>query len=190
MKRKVSSSFSILPGVDCAPWEVGGCVWLGERGRRTWGEGGSPQSQSPPGCRAGHLYERYLKTIHWRRRVMLLSPLCWVWPLGVTLSLGSIDSGFTASVTENGFSWEFLKVWEITSRQSALRKDLFCGLFGSLGEGWMGVRPHWVWKKYCWTTFNRTPSFRSSLMSTCDANQNESKNNIKGMRKIWMQTWI
>ena len=90
---------------------MGGCVWLGERGRRTWGEGGSPQSQSPPGCRADHLYERYLKTIH--GRVMLLSPLCWVWPLGVTLSLGSIDSGFTASVTENGFLenlWKYGKL--------------------------------------------------------------------------------
>ena len=192
MKRKASPIFLILPGVDCAPWEVGGCVWLGERGRRTWGEGGSPQSQSPPGCRAGHLYERYLKTIHWRRRVMLLSPLCWVWPLGVTLSLGSMDSGFTASVTENGFLenlWKYGKLHPDKVHWGKICR-LFCGLFGSLGEGWMGVRPHWVWKKYCWTTFNRTPSFRSSLMSTCDANKNESKYNIKGMRKLWMQTWI
>ena len=30
-----------------------------------------------------------------------MSPLCVSWPLGVTRSLGSIDRGLTASLTEN-----------------------------------------------------------------------------------------
>ena len=166
---------------------------IGGEGEENMGGGGiTPISVTPRlSCRSP--LRKIFKNYSWEEEgVMLLSPLCWVWPLGVTLSLGSIDSGFTASVTENGFLENLWKYGKLHPEKVHWGKicRLFCGLFGSLGEGWVGVRPHWVWKKYCWTTFNRTPSFRSSLMSTCDANQNESKNNIKGMRKLWMQTWI
>ena len=91
---------------DVSDWGRGG----GEHG----GRGDHPNLSHPQAVvQITYRYERYLKTSHGRRRGMLLSPLCWVWPLGVTLSLGSIDSGFTASVTENGFLenlWKYGKL--------------------------------------------------------------------------------
>ena len=122
-----------LPGVDCAPWAEAGCVWPGGRETRTWAAGGSLRSPSLQGCRAYHLRVKYLLTrenkmyiyifssrIHilWNRRH---SPLCWVWPLGVTLSLGSIERGFTASVTGKNISQ--LLTWRLWMSQSEVTKS-------------------------------------------------------------------
>ena len=49
------------------------------------------------------------------------SPLCWVWPLGVTLSLGSIERGFTASVTGKNISQ--LLTWRLWMSQSEVKKS-------------------------------------------------------------------
>ena len=54
--------------------------------------------------------------ILWNRRH---SPLCWVWPLGVTLSLGSIERGFTASVTGKNISQ--LLTWRLWMSQSEIK---------------------------------------------------------------------
>ena len=59
------------PGVDCAPWVVGVCVWLGGRVRKTWGEGGSRRFQSPPNCRADHLKKDNDVKINMTRRMLL-----------------------------------------------------------------------------------------------------------------------
>ena len=52
------------------------------------------------------------------------SPLCWVWPLGVTLSLGSIERGFTASVTGKNISQ--LLTWIFWLSQSEIKKSYKC----------------------------------------------------------------
>ena len=73
---------------------------IGGEGEENMGGGGiTPISVTPKlSCRSPEKDD--IVKIKMKRRT-LYSPLCWVWPLGVTLSFGSIERGLTASVTEN-----------------------------------------------------------------------------------------